>query len=373
MNEAQTCSQLHIKYYNAKELTIPTHNGDFHFPLIEGEYSQPELSKADAKDANYIKKIKDKQDRQIKDKRSKEEQAAEKSIPTDLPSESNDFWTCTNEVLTRHHRTFRTKLYVPTEEESPLALKYLDILRKTSTSIKDFKYSEIADFWTSPEAGVDLQEPWQGTTVFQLLRPKAKQGHHWVYGRETRSQKSTRPGDIHPLEWPRMSSSAKKDAIESWKKEGPKRDSARATRGISQVEASDEEHYTKQLAKAIATNATPKAPAMPCMPVAMIASKANFERKFEELGTKFAQKLDKKQGKNIPSRPHQDKIAEAGHASEEYFAMVHKAVAINKAMQIPEAVKALDKEWKKLEDFLHGTPPEWKNHGRWKNEHAKQK
>ena len=49
------------------------------------------------------------------------------------------------------------------------------------------------------------------------------------------------------------------------------------------------------------------------------------------------------------NRPHDDHFASKGYASEEYFGLVHIPVPIPKALLIPEAKAALEKEWKKLE------------------------
>ena len=44
-------------------------------------------------------------------------------------------------------------------------------------------------------------------------------------------------------------------------------------------------------------------------------------------------------------RPHQDRTAPKGYASLEQMALVHLPIAIDKAMKIPEAKKAVDAEW----------------------------
>ena len=44
-------------------------------------------------------------------------------------------------------------------------------------------------------------------------------------------------------------------------------------------------------------------------------------------------------------RPHQDRTAPKGYASLDQMAMVHLPIAIDKAMKIPEAKKAVDAEW----------------------------
>ena len=55
----------------------------------------------------------------------------------------------------------------------------------------------------------------------------------------------------------------------------------------------------------------------------------------------------KKQKQN--STVHQENLAPAGYVSEEFWALVHTPIAIDKALQIPAAGEALEKEWKKLE------------------------
>ena len=50
-----------------------------------------------------------------------------------------------------------------------------------------------------------------------------------------------------------------------------------------------------------------------------------------------------------PSRPHQEHIAPKCFSSEECYSCVHTTVLIPKAMQIPDAKAALEKEWTKLE------------------------
>ena len=51
----------------------------------------------------------------------------------------------------------------------------------------------------------------------------------------------------------------------------------------------------------------------------------------------------------VLDREHQSKISPKGHASEEYYALVHTPIPLKKAMQIPKAKQALDDEWEKLE------------------------
>ena len=47
-------------------------------------------------------------------------------------------------------------------------------------------------------------------------------------------------------------------------------------------------------------------------------------------------------------RIHEDHIAASGYASEDYWAMVHTPIPIPRALTMPRAREALDKEWNKL-------------------------
>ena len=51
---------------------------------------------------------------------------------------------------------------------------------------------------------------------------------------------------------------------------------------------------------------------------------------------------------NLP--PHQENVQTVGYVSNEWFALVHTPVSIQKAKSSPEGRAALEKEWKKLED-----------------------
>ena len=46
-----------------------------------------------------------------------------------------------------HHRTARTKLYVPDESIFPMPLKYIDVMRRTYTDIDSADEKLIEDYW----------------------------------------------------------------------------------------------------------------------------------------------------------------------------------------------------------------------------------
>ena len=47
----------------------------------------------------------------------------------------SDFWSITGEFIYRHHVEPRAKLHIPKEESFPIPLKYIDVTRKTHTSL----------------------------------------------------------------------------------------------------------------------------------------------------------------------------------------------------------------------------------------------
>ena len=58
LNDAQYITSLRdsIKVVHADELIVPNHNGEFYFPLSEGDYDQPHLPRAIGKSTNYTKR-----------------------------------------------------------------------------------------------------------------------------------------------------------------------------------------------------------------------------------------------------------------------------------------------------------------------------
>ena len=109
-----------------------------------------------------------------------------------------DFWSINDDVVIVHHRNSRSQLYVPDEATFPIPLRYIDVVRRTTTDIDSADEHEIQDFWTKDGAR-ELTGQWFGKTVFKILRPPAPFGWDWVEGRLTKIQKTTRPGHLLSL------------------------------------------------------------------------------------------------------------------------------------------------------------------------------
>jgi len=186
LEHADHFSDVHIKRFKAAEVTAIKIGTLFRFPLAEGVLSQPDSSRRQSprrrRDSSNSSgapggEAEDPADDgedpfpggTEKGLDSDEEAESSDDSPSsgaDAPaSEDLDFWTVNDDVVIRHHRTPRTKLYVPEESTFPIPLKYLDILRRTCTDISDKAESQINDYW--PESGArELSSEWVGKTVF---------------------------------------------------------------------------------------------------------------------------------------------------------------------------------------------------------------
>ena len=126
--------------------------------------------------------------------------------------QEEDFWTTSGTVLVCHHRVPRTNLFTPSDPECPLPTKYLDVTRKTYTSIETEAEKCVDDLW-NVDGNKALSEEWIGKTIFEILHFPPKKNHYWVAGRETKIQETTRPGNVWPEVWDLMGDKKKKKAI----------------------------------------------------------------------------------------------------------------------------------------------------------------
>ena len=144
--------------------------------------------------------------------------------------------------------------------------------------------------------------------------------------------------------WPRLSAKQQKQEIAEWEKERPLREQARIKAGkVDEVPEDDEAEFIEALSKAKKLHSLPAAPAMPVLAHAAIASCTEQSVANEKFVRSVAPATAK-----VLDREHQSKISPKGHASEEYYALVHTPIPLKKAMQIPKAKQALDDEWDKL-------------------------
>ena len=276
-------------------------------------------------------------------------------------------------------------------------------MRTTRTDIDSMAEGQIEDVWGLNSREEDeLTESWTGRTIFTILKPRpAKRTDEWIAGRLTRrTEGSTRTPRIWPEVWHSWGPAKQKAEIEAWKIEGPKRARARAALGIDNVineiayvKAEEVEEYKGFIRVANEERGIDVAPMMPVVEIpqdlagihtsaressheesiddpsmsARESSQKNISN-VQDAGGEAADaeafagyaRLDDETNyggscnfaseiKGQSTREHQDHF---NHSAVEQYIMVHTPIPIGKALQIPDAVKALDAEWEKLETKL---------------------
>ena len=145
--------------------------------------NQPGLTAADMsrrkqkRDRTQREKEKEKEEKHKLEDQLKAEKE-EKQKQRDIQMRGEDFWTVNSSFITRHHKRPRFEKYVPTERDSPIPLKWLDVMRFTSTSLPEAGMRSIDDYWLE-DRDESLDMEWTGHTRFLILKPQAR-----VNGRE---------------------------------------------------------------------------------------------------------------------------------------------------------------------------------------------
>ena len=156
--------------------------------------------------------------------------------------------------------------------------------------------------------------------------------------------------------------SDRKKAMEHWKIEGPIRKAAREARGIFHVEEEDVAEYTKRCKELSTIYSIGPAPLMPLLGQAAPPDPDSYfdavDTTVEVGGDSYepwvcmmanAQAQLEHQASHYSEKEHIDFVAQAGMQSNDYFAMVHKPIPIDKAWKIPDAKGAIDAEIAKHE------------------------
>ena len=61
----------------------------------------------------------------------------------EVESTEVDFWTCPGDVLMVHHVVPRSTLFIPTDENCPFPVKYLDVTRRIYTDLENKAEAEV--------------------------------------------------------------------------------------------------------------------------------------------------------------------------------------------------------------------------------------
>lgn len=113
----------------------------FEFPVATGKIRQPEASSQAQDQIDW----EDDEPDAIQDDPSSSmgERQAEGSVDTDDTQE--DFWSVSGEYLVRQHRQPPWDLYTP-DDSRPFPIKWLDVHRRTETSLPDEAENRIEDY-----------------------------------------------------------------------------------------------------------------------------------------------------------------------------------------------------------------------------------
>ncbi len=179
--------------------------------------------------------------------------------------------------LVRTHVNPRTELFAPTADSCPIPLEWVDIYRRTETSLDHGQLREVDDYWTVDARSEPrvLDEEWTGRSVFQIVPRQAPLGKQWQAGRLTVIQPTTRPPKIWDEVWRRLTFKCQQDAIDVWKIEGPRRQAEyTAANKIQMVPTSAFRKYDQLLAEDRNSLSLPAVPAMACLTTAQV--NANF-------------------------------------------------------------------------------------------------
>ena len=135
MENAEMASAVHVKRVAAKEVVAQTNAT---FPLAEGSCRQPATHTSDRAQLRGGRR----RSKPFRTEEDKEDDDGDEPLPSNddgILTDSNqqqesdlkDFWVITQDCLIKVHERPRVALYVPTEGDCPLPLKYIDVDRKT--------------------------------------------------------------------------------------------------------------------------------------------------------------------------------------------------------------------------------------------------
>lgn len=82
------------------------------------------------------------------------------------------FWTANSTFSTGHHKRPRSTLYVPTEEECPIPLKYVDVMRFIKTSLPESKLANTEDYW--------MKEAFKNYYLHLQNKPESAKSRDWL-------------------------------------------------------------------------------------------------------------------------------------------------------------------------------------------------
>ena len=218
IENAESHSQINYKTFKAAEIEVVKTGDHFRYPLAEGVLRQPGSNNHKIRSLR-LRRAKDDlahddgRPTEVEEDEPQEDTAEETSDSpaggdTSEEKSDADFWSFPGDTLIIHHANARTKLFVPTDDNCPMPVKYLDVMRRTYTDLETRAENIINDLWTD-EGEKSLSDSWTGKTVFYVLRPAGPPGYNWIEGRLTKIQQTSRPDSVWPEVWQSLSKKQK--------------------------------------------------------------------------------------------------------------------------------------------------------------------
>ena len=224
--EKMDASDLHARMLNAKEVLTPQRMEISYFLWQMGQ-SKP------LEEINVWEHLSKGSSRTRRGTRSSSRRIRRTLFSNPLQADStrddaeakNDFWSMSGNFKNRHHVEPRVKLYSPREESFPITLKYIDVTRNTH----HWKYCWTIffdDYW-NVDGERELSDAWTGFTRFILLNERPPNGYTWSGWNVRENKQTSRPDDVWPDMWKRMSDASKRKAKQKWAIEKPKLENGR--------------------------------------------------------------------------------------------------------------------------------------------------
>ena len=144
VQKADHPNRITVKIFKAEEVNFIKNLDEFIFPIANGDLLQPGDRRIERTTRKRVVWRNPRQDTEGSTTEGDEGQPDPSGDSTDTDSmpdpedaepECLDTWTTNNDVLIRHHLTPRQKLFIPTVEDCPIPLKFLDVMRTTETDL----------------------------------------------------------------------------------------------------------------------------------------------------------------------------------------------------------------------------------------------
>ena len=164
-------SELHDRRLNAKEVLTPQRSGNFIFQFADGTVQI----------CGWERRLRTSTLTRERRERGEEQEILQGNsdkwyAPSHLQKNSTredaeakkDVWAISGGFICRHHVVPRVKLYVPKEESFPIPLKYIDVTRRTHTSLDVLLEKQIWWFLLERRWWEKISDAWTGFTRFIL-------------------------------------------------------------------------------------------------------------------------------------------------------------------------------------------------------------